>query len=231
MLTVGNVSCEQGLHWRYLPPAKPGWDTMLKNAELINRLDQEGLSKQKGVNKSAYDQFVRMFNVLQHPVCERCEKDLGPVDEWGTDKCLFVDSLSGINIMAMDLVVGAKPVKSQGDWGIAMDNLERFINQLTTGLHCHAVLTAHLDREIDEVSGGNKLMTATLGRKLAPRIPRFFDEVIMAYRDGQEFFWSTAAPGADLKTRILPVQDKLPPDFARLLKGWKDMGGAIEENE
>jgi hypothetical protein len=139
-----------------------------------------------------------------------------------------IDSLSGVNIMAMNLVVGSKPVKHQGDWGVAMDNLERLVQKLCIDTKCHFVLIAHAERETDEVQGGSKIMAATLGRKLAPRLPRFFSDVVLADKQGTKFTWSTAAVGADLKARNLPIADGLPPDFGQIIASWKKQGGLIE---
>jgi hypothetical protein len=90
------------------------------------------------------------------------------------------------------------------------------------------MLLAHAERETDEVSGGSKIMAATLGKKLAPRLPRFFSDVVLADRQGAKFTWSTAAIGADLKARNLPIADGLPPDFGPIITNWKKQGGIIE---
>ncbi len=84
------------------------------------------------------------------------------------------------------------------------------------------MLTAHLERETDEVTGGVSLMASTLGKKLAPRLPRFFSDVIHAKRDGEKFSWSTASFNVDLKARNVPIADNLPPSFVPLLKQWKE---------
>jgi hypothetical protein len=130
--------------------------------------------------------------------------------------------------MAMNLVVGSKPVKSQADWGVAQDNLERLIQKLCIDTQCHFILIAHAEREVDEVAGGSKIMAATLGKKLAPRLPRFFSDVVLADRQGTKFTWSTAVAGADLKARNLPVADGLAPSFSQIIASWKSRGGVID---
>ena len=35
--------------------------------------------------------------------CDRCGESFGDVSTWNTDRAIVVDSLSGLNIMAMDL--------------------------------------------------------------------------------------------------------------------------------
>ncbi|TFH40502.1 MAG: hypothetical protein E4H01_16455 [Lysobacterales bacterium] len=213
------------LHWHYIPPADTPWATMIDSATKINSLSFESLTKLTDINKKGYGQFIDLLRCLNSFTCDRDGQNYGDVCEWNTDRALVLDSLSGVNIMAMNLVVGSKPVKHQGDWGVAMDNLERLVQKLCTGTNCHFVLIAHAERETDEVMGGSKIMAATLGKNLAPRIPRFFSDVVLADKTGAKFTWSTAAVGADLKARNLPIADGLPPDFGPILKSWRKQGG------
>jgi hypothetical protein len=129
---------------------------------------------------------------------------------------------------SMNLVTGSKPVKSMADWGVAIDNLERLITKLTTGLRCHFAMTAHLERETDEITGGTQLMASTLGKKLAPKLPRFFSDVVHCKRDGTKWVWATDTTNVDLKARNLPIKDGMQPTFAAILESWKANGGVIE---
>jgi hypothetical protein len=99
-----------------------------------------------------------------------------------------------------------------------MGNLERFISKCCADLKCSFVLIAHTEREYDEITGGSKLMVSTLGRRLAPKIPRFFDEVVLCRRERDKFFWTSVDNTADLKVRRLPFSDSIPPDFKPLLE-------------
>ncbi len=202
-------------HWHYIAPALPDWDTMKTGATNINSMGIDQLLKQTG-QRHEYRQFIELLDVCANFTCDRTGLSYGAVDSWPTSRALAVDGLTGLSIMAMDLVVGNKPVKSQADWGMAMDNLERLITKFTTGTRCTFVLIAHQDREMDEITGGTKITVSTLGRKLAPKIPRFFDEVVLAVREGTNFKWSTAEMGVDLKGRKLPISDNLSPDFSQL---------------
>lgn len=215
------------LHWHYIPPAGPDWSAMLDSAKKINALTLKSLAEMSDINKRQYTEFIQLISVLADFEDQRTGKKYGPVDAFSPgERALVIDSLTGLNLMAMNLVAGSKPVKSMADWGIAMDNLERLLIKLTTDVPCTVVVTAHLEREIDEITGGVTLMASTLGRKLAPRIPRFFSDVIHCYRDGEKFFWSTATSNVDLKARNLPIADKLPPDFGPLLARWKERQAA-----
>lgn len=203
------------IHHRYLAPASTKWDILIQNAKLINTLGNDTLQKMPGINKPEYAQFIELLTLLSNFIDENGEQH-GPVDAWPANNLLFVDGLSGISRMSMDLVVGGKPVKTQPDWGVAMDNIENIVNKLTGSTLCSLVLTAHVDREPDQLLGTTKIMVQTLGQKLAPKLPQKFDEVIACVRDGDKYRWSTAAANTDLKTRRLPISDNLPPDFKQI---------------
>jgi hypothetical protein len=218
------------LHWHYIPPASSDWSSLIDSANKINTLSFESLTRLGDIGKRNYGQFIDLLRVFENFKCQRCEKAFGAVDSWGPDRALVLDSLSGVNIMAMNLVVGSKPVKSQADWGVAMDNLERLVQKLCMDTRCHFILIAHAERETDEVLGGSRIMAATLGRKLAPRLPRFFSDVVLAVKEGDKFTWSTAAAGADLKARNLPIREGIPPDFGQIVKKWQSQGGVLKSS-
>lgn len=210
------------VHYTYTAPATPSWDAMRDSAQKINRLDQAALAKLPGVNKREYAQFISFIETLNNFTDQNGE-EFGDVSDWDASRALVIDSLSGLNIMAMDLVVGSKPTKSMADWGMAMDNLSRLIQKLCGDTRCHFILTGHLEPERDEVTGRIEMMPSTLGRKLAPVIPRFFDEVIHAKREGERFYWSTATGNVKCKTRLLPISDELEPSFEPLIQLWQEL--------
>lgn len=217
--SLGPVPDKAKVHWKFLPPARPSWGDMKKAAQLINTLNVDALQKmQAGINKSAFQQFLEMIDVLGGFTCDCCNNNWGPADEWPESNAFALDGLTGISTMSMDLAVGAKPVKTQPDWGVAMDNLERFVSKCVFDTRCTFILLSHVDRERDEVTGGTWITTKTLGVKLAPKLVAMFDEVILAKRNGRDFVWSTAEPNADLKGRVLPLSDKITPDFGQLFK-------------
>lgn len=208
------------LHWRQIQPNRVGFTSMMEMANKVAGMDFESLAKLKPSGNRKDAQWFELLRSLSKFVCERDGKDYGPVDSFGPDRALVVDSLSGLNIMAMDLVIGDKTSAHQGEWGIAMGLLEKLINQLCSNLKCTFVLTAHAERESDEITGAVKVMAGALGRKLAPKLPRFFSEVVMAIRQDKEFFWSTIATGADLKARSLPLDGKIQPHFKPLVEAY-----------
>jgi hypothetical protein len=108
-----------------------------------------------------------------------------------------------------------------------MDNLERFITALCVQ-RCQVVLIGHLERETDEVSGGVTNMASTLGKKLAPKIPRFFSDVVNSVRIGDQFWWATDTVNTDLKARNLPLKGKIQDGFKVITESWLRNGGLIE---
>lgn len=224
--TLGDLESHK-VHWHYLPPAVQSWGEMIDMANKVNQLSLESLSKLSDINKRANAQLIKFYELCNNFVCQRDGKSYGDVSKWGTDRVLVVDSLSGLNDMAMGLQVGNKPVRSQADWGVAQNVLEFCIKKLTMDTRCHFVLIAHVEREIDEVLGGNKIMVATLGKKLAPKIPLNFSDVILTVKQGDKFTWSTANVQADLKTRNLKNAEGLVPSFAPIIASWKAHGGIV----
>lgn len=217
------------VHWHVLDRPSGSFSTMEAAALTINTYAQEALHKMQDPNRAKHNQFVGLLRALADFPDDRTGAKFGAVDSWGPNKCLAMDSLTGINPIAMSLVVGGKPVKSQADWGIAMDQIEKLIRQLTDGCRCHFVLTAHVEREIDQVFGGMKITVSTLGRALAPKIPPMFSDVILSYREGTKFLWSTANPSADLKARNLPIADGITQDFSVIINKWKSRGGTLTQ--
>lgn len=206
-------------HWHYLPPARPSWSALRDAAVKINSMTVEALQKtSSGIQKPEFMQFITMIDFLSNFKCDACGKEFGPVDAFPEENAFVLDGLTGISTMSMDLTVGAKPVKTQPDWGVAMDNLERFVSKCVFDTKCSFVLLAHVGREKDEVTGGILTTTHTLGQKLAPKLVAMFNEIIATKKGGGEFWWSTDEMGWDLKCRVLPVANKLPADFGQIFK-------------
>ena len=212
--------------YAYIKPSTDGWENLISSATKVNTLNFDTLSKMGDVNRSKHTQFIDVLNICKSFV-DHEGKDWGPVQDWGTDRCLVIDSLSGLSDMIMQLVVGSKPVRQLQDWMIAQNTLEAFVNKCVTDLNCWFVLITHVEREKDEISGGMNIMVSTLGRKLAPKLPKYFSDAILAHRIGKDFYWSTAESNAAVKSRNLPISDKLQPDFSLLVKEWEKKGGVI----
>lgn len=205
------------LHYHVIAPTRKGWGDMLNQAKLLSMSSQDTLSKQAPQGDRTKASWLALLKTMSQFIDQHGE-DFGAVDDWDDTRVLMVDSLSGMNIMAMDITVGDKQSPNPGEWGIAMSNLERLILKLTSDCKCFTVLTCHIEKETDPISGAQKVNAGALGAKLAPKLPRFFSEVIHAYRAGTDFYWSTITPNFNLKTRSLPLADKIKPSFAPLVE-------------
>jgi hypothetical protein len=233
MSTLSKVLNEKGLPedaaaWHYISPASQDFASMIAMSQNLNRMSFDMITKMTDPNKTQFLQWVELLRTCENFIDDRSGEHFGNVGKWGTDRALVIDSLSGLNDMAMSLIVGGRPTRSVPDWMVAQNNLLGLINKLCTDTTCHFVLTGHLEREQDEISGGIQLMASTLGKKLAPKLPRNFDEVIMTKHSMDKFLWSTAEGNADLKSRVLPISNNIPPTFKGAIEAWVKAGGTIK---
>lgn len=209
------------LHYHVLKAPDTSFADMIANATKINTLNLESLSKMADSNRSRHNQFISLFEALNNFPDDRTGEKHGSVDAWDNKKVLVIDGLTGVSNAALALVVGGKPVRSQSDWGIAQQQVETTLRKLCDGCKCHFILLAHVEREVDPVLGGVKLMASALGKALAPKLPAMFSDVILTVREGTKWSWDTSNTLADLKTRNLPISAGIDPNFAAILKKWE----------
>jgi len=211
------------LHYTVVSPASPGWQGFKDLGVRINSMSYKDLSELKsGIGKETMKQFPKLLANLENFHDERTNRDYGDVTSWGPDRLLALDSLSGLSVITMQHTVGFKPSPHQGEWGIAMSATEQLLLKLSSDCACFFLLTSHLEKEPDELTGMARVTVSTLGRKLAPKIPRFFSEVIRARKDAAgRFLWATQDSEADLKNRALPSSGSLPQDFGPIITAYQ----------
>jgi len=210
----------KNLHWHKVAAPAADFSQMILNAKNINMLGLDALAKMSDPNKSKHNQFVSLLEALNNFPDDRTGETYGPVNLWDQSRVLVIDGATGISQCAMALVVGGKAVRNQSDWGIAQDQVEKIVRMLCDNCPCHFVLLAHVEREVDAVLGGVKLMVSTLGKALAPKFPAMFSDVILTERQGDKWSWNTASMMADLKTRNLPIAADIKPSFAQIMEKW-----------
>ena len=223
--TDKNKLIPETLHWHTLAAPTASWGELIDSANKINTLSLDTLSKMQDPSRNKHNQFIQLLTALNDFPDDKTGKKFGAVDSWGPNRALVIDSMTGIGRAAMSLVIGGKPVKSMSDWGIAQDQVEKLLRMLCDSCKCHLVLIAHVEREVDAVLGGTKLMISTLGKALAPKIPAMFSDVILTVRQGDKWTWDTASTQADVKTRYLPIKSDNPPSFAPIVQKWRSRGG------
>lgn len=213
------------LHWHVLRSVS-GFDVLAAGAKDIGEMAQDSLHKLQDFTRGKNNMFYQMLTVLVNFEDQRIGAKFGSVDSWGTGHALVIDGLTGLGNFALNMVVGKKPVRSQADWGIAQEQVEKLLRKLCDGCRCHFVLLSHVEREVDQVFGGVKITVSSLGKALPPKIPPMFSDVILTVRQGTSWSWSTANALADLKTRNLATAEGLPPTFKAIIDKWKSRGGS-----
>jgi hypothetical protein len=217
----------KNLHWHKMAAPKASFLELIDTATKINTMSFETLTKMSDPNRGKYNQFVQLLEVLNNFPDDRTGDKFGAVDTWDQTRALVIDGMSGINNAAMSLVVGGKPVKNMADWGIAQSVIMNLLRKLTEQCLCHLVILAHVERETDQIVGGNKISVSTLGKAIAGQIPSLFSDVILTVREGNAWTWDTANAQADVKTRSLPFAAKQSPDFRGIIEKWRSRVGAV----
>lgn len=216
-------------HYKYIPPT-PGnsndFASALDMLTKVNQLSYDLLTKVADPLKQAHNKLLEVVATCNKFVSDVDGVNYGDAAKWGTDRCLVLDSLSGLSEMAFALVVGNKPVRAMPDYQVAQQSLRMLLN-IAVSIQCPFVLIAHLSREKDEITGGTTITASTVGQKLGPDLPRMFSDVIRAKREGTKYTWDTADSQAIVVGRHLPTAQNLPADFRPLFAEWVKKGGVI----
>lgn len=195
-------------------------------AKKVGLLSYKSITEMVDPSRSDNNPYYRILEVLAKFPDDRTGQFFGNIGEWTSNDILVIDSLSELANAAMKMVIGSKPTASPSDYGVAQNNLLNLIRFLTQGFAPTVVMTAHVQRQVDEITGRTKLMTKAIGRAMGDDLPQLFSEVIGAVRDGDKWFWDTADSSLDTKTRYLPVASKIPPDFDQIMTKWLKRGEA-----
>jgi len=199
---------------------------MLKSADMIGKLSFEALSKSvDGDRGGDNNAFWKILSSCANFKDDRTGKDLGSVDVFPATRIFAMDSLTETANAAMKMQIGSRPTASVGDYGVAQNSLMNFLRLCTQGIECPFVMTAHVDRDTDQITQSTKIMIKSIGKALATEIPTLFSDVIYTVREGDKFYWDTAAYGVDTKTRSLGYRSKIDPNFALVFDVWKKRAG------
>lgn len=113
----------------------------------------------------------------------------GPVTTWDKKRVLVVDSLGFCGGAALDFVlarngrIGQQPY--EGDWGEAMRMLEQMLQILFSAeVKCHVIVNTHIDWQQPEGGGLLEGMPLALGKKLGPKIGRYFNTALHVTKKG-----------------------------------------------
>lgn len=128
--------------------------------------------------------------------------DYGPVQTWGSDCILVIDTLGAMSTSAFNMVLRANGVTNpsgqrggpeQSHYGAAMESIERALDWLTNPLlvPCHVIVNAHWTYQ-DADNGLLKAYPETVGNKLSPKVGRKFNNL---------FSFSISAGARSIKVR------------------------------
>ena len=212
------------LFWHQQTTRPISLKSLIQQADNVGKLSYEALAKSIDSNRGGDNNaFWKILQTCANFVDDRTGKSLGAIDSWtAADRRIFcIDSLTETGNAAMKMQIGSRPMASPGDYGVAQNNLMNFLRLITQGCRCTFAMTAHVDRDKDEVSGTVKVMTKSIGKALYGDIPPLFSDVILTVREGDKFYWDTAAYGVDTKTRSLGYRSKIEPNFALIMDKWE----------
>lgn len=218
------------VHWAKVGTSDLDFSSMMENAKLTASVSFDALCKNVDANRAKNNPFWNLLSVLNNFVDERTGKSYGSVMQWDSSRCIAIDGLSGVSDSAMGMMIGNKPVASEGQWGAAMSEIYKLLKMIADKCPCHFVLISHIERELDPINGGTRVYMATLGKKLAPKLPQIFSEVVLAVRNGDKWLWDTSDSKADLKVRYLPVSPSNPPSFGPIITKWRKRKEAAERD-
>lgn len=209
------------LHWHLVRPATLDIGLLIAQARNISACDVSALQKMDAalLNKGKFTQFMEMLKTIENFPCDRTGQSYGNVTTWNSDRAFALDSLSGLSYAVNTFVSGTRATMTQPEYGIAQTAIHSLLMTLC-GLNCFFVLTAHLERELDEVTQAVLKMVSTTGKKLAPKVPVPFSEVICSKRGVDEFYWATDLADTTTKWRALPRGSKLPATFVPLVRAY-----------
>jgi hypothetical protein len=216
--TNGDLTCSMNFHVMELLPANPNWADRRSWLEKIQ--DKDGGEEIKKMNipnsiRRAYRQFMDLHVACENFVCDECGEKFGNNEDWDDSVAFVNDGLSGITKMAKHFLVGPKPALTWPDIDAVGHSIEDYIDKCVS-LKCSYILISHWDKEPDKIEGGMTITLDTIGNKLAPRLLKVFDEIILAVRKGNVYSWNMADDSVEQKARRLEYKSGLAPDFSQI---------------
>jgi hypothetical protein len=214
------------LHWHQTQTPPVSLKQMLQAALDTGDLSYEMLTQKKDTSRGGTNNhYWKILGACADFPDDRTGKKFGPVDKFGADRVFITDSFTELSNAAAKMIIGAKPTMAPPEYGVAQNHLMNFLRLCTHGTPCTFVLTSHPVRDKDEISGMVRTTIKTVGTAIQPEIPPLFSDVIYAVREGDKFYWDTAAYGVVTKTRSLGYRSRIEPNFGQIMDLWAKRGG------
>lgn len=147
-------------------------------------------------------------------------KDSGipSIYDWTERDILVIDTLGMLGRSALLMVMDTNNASTKNPeiqhFGIAMEQLEKFVGQMTSeAVGCHIIMNTH----IAENKAGRE-GPEVLGDKLISRFPRYFDNMISLKKTGSKREFRTDSNGDLVLKTAVPLKSSYP-----LETGWADI--------
>ena len=213
------------LQWKWQITKPLGLKQLSLAADQVAKFSYEAITKMLDPNRSDNNAFLKILETCSKPVSDRDGKEFPSLDQWDSSMIFAVDGLSELSNAAMKMVIGSKPTASMPDYGVAQNNLMNFLRLCAQGSRYTFVMISHVVKQKNELTGAETIQISTIGNAISSQIPPMFSDVIYTVREGDKFFWDTAAYGVETKTRSLGYRSKIPPDFSQIMDVWLKRGG------
>lgn len=205
------------------------FDRILDAAKLLNTASHDAIQKGGSVNKQNHQQLWDFISTCNNFVDDRTGESFGDVATWDHTRALVVDGLSGVNEMCIRNTIGDKPFMELRDYSAVQFLLAQMTNGLCSRTRAMFVMCGHLERETDPNTGTYRLMPSLPGKALAPTFPRFFSDSIHCKMEvvnaKPKWTWNTLSAEVLVKSRNLPLQQGLEPNFKMLVANWRKRVG------
>jgi hypothetical protein len=217
---------KERVSWVYVRPITGSLADLRKQIEAIGTKDQAELGRERDKERFVNSPLDQIGRAMEKFV-DQNGRDWGNIGDWGTGVCFVLDSISGLTRAIWQNTTGRRALLDKPDYMLAQTQLENFL-AVFCALRCHVLVTAHAEKEIDQLHGGMRVTPVLPGKALAGKVGRDFDEVLLAQRKGVKFDWTNVEEGALGKKRYLPYAAGQAPAFGPLIEAWKKAGGLIE---
>ena len=212
----------KNLAWHQVQNASLDLEALQEAMRLVGDLTYESLTKVIDPDRGRRNPALKILKSFSDFPDDRTGTTLGNIGRWGSDMILGIDSLTELADAYAKANTGTKPVMSQPEYLVAQNNLLNFIRYLCgPSQRFGLVMTAHVQKQINELTGGMSIMTKSIGKAIADDIPKHFSEVLYCYAEGANWYWDTAAANVIRKTRYLPISSKIPQDLSRIWGEWR----------
>lgn len=145
--------------------------------------------------------------------------------EWTEEDVLVVDSLGLMGRSCLTMVMQANGAAAKKPeiqhYGVAMENMEKFVAQITSPMvKCNVVVNTHLYKPNDSM----KMAPDVLGDKLGPKIPKYFDNMVTLSLSAAKRTYKTKSDGTFACKTAVTMPETLPIET-----GLKDMFDLLQK--